>query len=191
MLAARFICATASSKWITPALFPNSMLQSPARSEPDWQHETFSLRARRELEDRLCADALESDAVDVNGARRHHRDRRCNIDGHGDWRNSSRFRQKYGGSRRRRALRDAMAMETGGRLVELSRPEKNPDRIRRNDQPHDCGDAEFEPDGRGADIEPDALNQIWRKRSGECFHTWNHVRFHRHIDNRLQGRPLL
>src|SRR5437016_7839789 len=84
-----------------------------------------------------------------------------------------------------------MAMETGGRLVELSRPEKNPDRIRRNDQPHDCGDAEFEPDGRGADIEPDALNQIWRKRSGECFHTWNHVRFHRHIDNRLQGRPLL
>src|SRR5438270_916575 len=30
-LAARFTCVTVSSKWITRALFPNSMLQSPAR----------------------------------------------------------------------------------------------------------------------------------------------------------------
>ena len=47
-------------------------------------------------------------------------------------RHLDRIRQKHGRARRRCALRHAMAVEAGGRLVELPRPEKNQNRIRRD-----------------------------------------------------------
>ena len=49
-----------------------------------------------------------------------------------------------------------MAVEAGGRLVELSRSEKNQNRIRGDAESHDRGDAELESDHRRADVEFDA-----------------------------------
>src|SRR5207302_1599484 len=53
-----------------------------------------------------------------------------------------------------------MAVEAGRRLVELPRPKKNSDRIRRDNQPNNRRDAEFKPDGLGADVEADVFKVI-------------------------------
>ena len=109
-------------------------------------HETFSLRAERELEDRGRANALEHDAFHAYRARRDHRHCRGDVDGH---RPSAEFKSgltKAWPFWRRRSLRRAVAVEERGRLVELSRPQEDQDRIRGDAQPHDRDDAELESD---------------------------------------------
>ena len=63
------------------------------------RHETFSLRTGRELEYRGGANALEPDTLNSHRARRDYWDCRRDVDGHGDWRNLDRLRQKHGRAR--------------------------------------------------------------------------------------------
>src|SRR5207247_10122760 len=85
------ICATASSRWITRVLFRSSTCLFPRKH----QHETFSLRADRKLENRSCANALEPDAFNAHGTRRYHRHHRCHINGNCRERHLYRLREKH------------------------------------------------------------------------------------------------
>src|SRR5205823_12767625 len=105
----RFICAMAWLKATSKLLF-----RDWKRLRPFSSHETFSLRARGKLENRLRADAVEPDPVDADRARRDHWNRRGHVDGNSDHRDFDRLRQEHVRSGRRRPLRHAMAMEAGG-----------------------------------------------------------------------------
>src|SRR5437899_2060101 len=115
------ICATDSSRWITP----DSLRSSICPLLHKHRHETPSIRAERKLENRSGANALESDALNTHRPRGDHWHYRRDVDGHRSERDLYRFRQKHGSSRRRRLVRDAMAVEASRRLVELPGPQKD------------------------------------------------------------------
>src|SRR4030095_17262521 len=108
--------ASTTCRWKTPCQL---MLQ--------FTNEALSVRAERKLENRCGADAFEQDAINPHRAWRDHRDCRRDAHGHSDRRNPGWIQQKHGHFRRRCALRLAMAVEACGRLVELSRSQKNQD----------------------------------------------------------------
>src|SRR5437763_1534777 len=80
--------------------------------------------------------------------------------GHRDRLNTGWDGQKHRHSWRRCAVRLAVALETCGGLVELSRPQKDRDRVRRADQAYHRCDAQCGSRDRGANFESAAQCEI-------------------------------